>query len=96
MMFKDKSNDDFKLLLAMSNGGWTEWSPIRSVTVRGIRGVGFATIAYDYRQNWTTRSPVTNESKLCQNFSYILAIVLLRKAIVNSAKCVITTCAHDA
>lgn len=50
-MFKDKSKDDFKSLLAMSNCGWIEWSPIQSVTLRVIRGVGFVTIAYDYRQN---------------------------------------------
>ena len=36
------------------NGNRAEWSPIRSVIVRGINE------EYDYRQNWTTRSPITN------------------------------------
>ena len=48
------------------NGNRTELSPIRSVFIRVIKlddreaGVQFATHEYAYRQNWTTRSPVTN------------------------------------
>ena len=51
----------------ISNGNRTEWSPIRSVIIRVITklddraaGVRFVYHEYDYRQNWTTRSPVTN------------------------------------
>ena len=29
-------------------------------------GVQFVDHEYDYRRNWITQSPVTNESKLCQ------------------------------
>ena len=48
------------------NGYRTEWSPIRSVYIRVIKlddreaGVQFVTYDYAYRQNWTTRSLVTN------------------------------------
>ena len=49
------------------NGNRTEWSPIRSVMIRVItksddRATGFRFVyhEYDYRPNWTTRSPVTN------------------------------------
>ena len=51
----------------VSNGNRTEWSPIRSVTIRVITksddcatGVRFVYHEYDYRPNWTTRSPITN------------------------------------
>ena len=51
----------------ISNGNRTEWSPIRSVIIRVITksddraaGVRFVYHEYDYRQNWTTRSLVTN------------------------------------
>ena len=51
----------------ISNGNRTEWSPIRSVIIRVITksddraaGVRFVYQEYDYRQNWTTRSLVTN------------------------------------
>ena len=36
------------------NGNRTDWSPIRSVIIIVVNK------EYDYRQNWTTRSPVTN------------------------------------
>ena len=46
------------------NGNRTEWSLIRSVIIRVINkigaGVRFVNHEYDYRLNWTTRSPVTN------------------------------------
>ena len=52
----------------INNGNRTEWSPIRSVIIRQwltksddrIAGVWFVNHEYDYKQNWTTRSPVTN------------------------------------
>ena len=51
----------------ISNGNRTEWSPIRSVIIRVITksddraaGVRFVYHEYDYRPNWTTRSPITN------------------------------------
>ena len=37
----------------INNGNRTEWSPIQSVIIQVIN-------KYDYRQNWTTRSPDTN------------------------------------
>ena len=55
------------LNLQISNGNRTEWSPIRSVIIRVITksddpaaGVRFVYHEYDYRPNWTTRSPITN------------------------------------
>ena len=52
---------------AICNGNRTEWSPIRSVIIRVITksddraaGVRFVYREYDYRQNWTTRSLITN------------------------------------
>ena len=49
------------------NGNRTEWSPIRSVIIRVITksddraaGVRFVYHEYDYRPNWTTRSPIVN------------------------------------
>ena len=51
----------------VSNGNRTEWSPIRSVIIRVITklddraaGVRFVYHEYDYRPNWTTRSPIIN------------------------------------
>ena len=51
----------------ISNGNRTEWSPIRSVIIRVITksddragGVRFVYHEYDYRPNWTTRSPIIN------------------------------------
>ena len=45
----------------------TEWSLIRSAIIRVITksdnraaGVRFVYHEYDYRPNWTTRSPITN------------------------------------
>ena len=53
--------------LKISNGNRTEWSPILSVIIRVITksvdraaGVRFYNHEYDYRPNWTTRSPITN------------------------------------
>ena len=51
----------------ISNGNRTERSPIRSVIIRVITksddraaGVRFVYHEYDYRSNWTTRSPIIN------------------------------------
>ena len=51
----------------ISIGNRTEWSPIRSVIIRVIAksddraaGVRFVYYEYDYRPNWTTRSPIAN------------------------------------
>ena len=51
----------------ISNGNRTEWSPIRSVIIRVMTksddreaGVRFVNHEYDYRPNWTTRSPIAN------------------------------------
>ena len=51
----------------ISNGNRAEWSPIRSVIIRVITksddraaGVRFVYHEYDYRLNWTTRSPIIN------------------------------------
>ena len=53
--------------VTISNGNRTEWSPIRSVIIRVITksddraaGVRFVYHEYDYRPNWTTRSPIAN------------------------------------
>ena len=57
------------LSIIISNGNRTEWSPIRSVIIRVLvttksddraAGVRFVYHEYDYRPNWTTRSPITN------------------------------------
>ena len=52
---------------AICNGNRTEWSPIQSVIIRVITksddraaGVRFVYHEYDYRLNWTTRSPIIN------------------------------------
>ena len=64
VLYKDIKNS---LGLLISNGNRTECSPIRSVIIRVITksddraaGVRFVYHEYDYRQNWTTRSLVTN------------------------------------
>ena len=51
----------------VSNGNRTEWSLIQSVIIRVITksddraaGVRFVYHEYDYRLNWTTRSPIIN------------------------------------
>ena len=51
----------------INNGNKTEWSPIRSVIIRVITksddraaGVRFVYHEYDYKPNWTTRSPIAN------------------------------------
>ena len=53
--------------IVISNGNRTEWSPIQSVIIRVITksddraaGVRFVYHEYDYRLNWTTRSPIIN------------------------------------
>ena len=55
------------ITVTFSNGNRTEWSPIRSVIIRVITksddraaGVRFVYHEYDYRPNWTTRSPIAN------------------------------------
>ena len=52
---------------SISNGSRTEWSPIQSVIIQVIKksddhaaGVRFVYHKYDYRLNWTTRSPIIN------------------------------------
>ena len=51
----------------ITNGNRTEGSPIRSVIIRVVTksddravGVRFIYNEYDYRPNWTTRSPIAN------------------------------------
>ena len=63
------SSFKFPLLLPINNGNRTKWSPIRSVIIRVINksddreaGIRFVNHEYDYRENWTTRIPVTNIS----------------------------------
>ena len=53
--------------IKISNGNRTKWSPIQSVIIRVITksddreaGVRFVYHEYDYRLNWTTRSPIIN------------------------------------
>ena len=55
------------IIIIISNGNRTEWSPIQSVIIRVITksddraaGVRFVYYEYDYRLNWTTRSPIIN------------------------------------
>ena len=54
-------------LVTVSNGDRAEWSPIQSVIIRvktksddRAAGVRFVYHEYDYRLNWTTRSPIIN------------------------------------
>ena len=56
-------------LRADSYGNGTEWSPIRPVIIRRvINKIGqFINHKCDDRQNWTTRSPVTNIIKTIAN-----------------------------
>ena len=56
-----------QILTKICNGNRTEWSPIQSVIIRVITksddravGVLFVYHEYDYRLNWTTRSPIIN------------------------------------
>ena len=51
----------------ISNGNRAEWSTFRCVIIQVITksddraaGVRFVYHEYDYRPNWTTRSPITN------------------------------------
>ena len=55
------------IITIISNGNRAEWSPIQSVIIRVITksadraaGVRFVYHEYDYRLNWTTRSPIIN------------------------------------
>ena len=55
------------VIVLISNGDRTEWSPIRSVIIQVITksddraaGVRFVYHEYDYRLNWTTQSPIIN------------------------------------
>ena len=48
-------------ILSISNGNRTEWILTRSVIVRIItKSDDRALYEYDYRLNWTTRSPIIN------------------------------------
>ena len=52
---------DCRIIIIISNGNRTEWSPIRSVIIRLINNFNdLFNHEYDYRPNWTTRSSVTN------------------------------------
>ena len=64
-----------KCRIAISNGNRTEWSPIRSLIIRVITksddwaaGIRFVYHEYDYRPNWTTRSPITITNHKNYNF----------------------------
>ena len=55
------------VIFMISNGNRTEWSPIQAVILRVITksddraaGVRFVYHEYDYRLNWTARSPIIN------------------------------------
>ena len=76
----------------------TEYSQIMSVIVRVITksderdtGVRFVYYEYESRQNWTTRSPVTNESTLWQNLRNKLAI-----SDIVHVTCTVQLHGHDA
>ena len=63
----DISNINWTEWSTIRNGNRTEWSPIPSVIIRvitksddGEAGVRLVNHEYDYRQNWTTRSSITN------------------------------------
>ena len=61
---RDDKRGNSLLTLIISNGNRTEWSPIRSVIIRVITKsddrARFVYHEYDYRLNWTTRSPIIN------------------------------------
>ena len=64
---KEPSVGGYGYFLEPHNGNRTEWSPIQSVIIRVITklddhaaGVRFVYHEYDYRLNWTTRSPIIN------------------------------------
>ena len=46
----------------INNGNRTEWSPIRFVIIQVLDKIRFVNQEYDYRQNWTPLSPITNLS----------------------------------
>ena len=50
----------------INNGNRTDWSLIRSLIIQVINKImresDLCNHEYDYRPNWTTRSPVTNQS----------------------------------
>ena len=55
------------MIMIVSNGDRTEWSPIWSVIITVVTksddraaGVRFVFHEYDYRPNWTTRSLISN------------------------------------
>ena len=57
----------YSMTITISNGNRPEWSPIQCVIIRVITksddraaGVRFVYHEYDYRLNWTTRSPIIN------------------------------------
>ena len=69
VLHSDKYERMLGPIYIISNGNKTEWSPIRSVIIRVLvttksddcaAGVRVVYHEYDYRPNWTTRSPITN------------------------------------
>ena len=64
---KHEARGRFEITSTISNGNRAEWSPVQSVIIRVITksddraaGVRFVYHEYDYRLNWTTRSPIIN------------------------------------
>ena len=65
---KTRINNNYSMSRSwICSGNRTEWSPIQSVIIRVITnsddraaGVRFVYHEYDYRLNWTTRSPIIN------------------------------------
>ena len=65
--FLNQSTIEEIVIFMINIGNRTEWSPIQSVIIRVINKIGrprsgspICYHEYDYRLNWTTRSPVTN------------------------------------
>ena len=62
----EPTHGNMESIWSISNGNRTSCRPIRSVIIRVIKsddraaGVRFVYHAYDYRPNWTTRSPIAN------------------------------------
>ena len=68
-------------VIIISNGNSTEWSPIQSVIIRVLTksddraaGVRFVYHEYDYRLNWTTRSPIINYATSFRNYSVLTSL----------------------
>ena len=74
-----------------------EWLTKLNHLGAGVRFVS-PIIECDYRQNCTTRRPVTNKSKMWQNLrkeSRYRLYVFIKLATVNPSKCETTPHAHD-